>query len=73
MPQTNLPALTAHSAHNGLDHNVRSNPCIVQIIAEFHENGIELLMKQCLLTKVVERKGLGHIEQILLCAMRIRR
>ena len=73
MPQTVPPALTARSAHNGLDHNVRSKPCIVQITAEFHEHGIELLMKQCLLTKVVERKGLGHIEQILLCAMRIRR
>ena len=44
MPQTNLPALTARCTHNGLDHNVRSKPCIVQITAEFHEYGIYILM-----------------------------
>jgi hypothetical protein len=55
MPQTVPPALTARCAHNGLDHNVRSKPCIVQITAEFHKHGIELLMKQYFLTKVIER------------------
>ena len=45
MPQTNLSALTARSAHNGLDHNVRLKPCIVQITAKFHEHGIERLMR----------------------------
>ncbi len=49
MPQTVPPALTARCAHNGLDHNVRSKPCIVQIIAEFHNNGIELLMKSVII------------------------
>ena len=47
--QTVPPALTAHIAHNGLDHNVRSKPCIVQIAAEFHEHGIELLMKSAII------------------------
>ena len=44
MPQTVLPALTARCAHNGLDHNLRLKPCILQITAEFHENGIDILM-----------------------------
>ena len=44
MPQTVPTALTARCAHNGLDHNVRSNPCIVQITAKFHNNGIDRLM-----------------------------
>ena len=45
MPQTVPPALTARSAHNGLDHNVRSKTYSLQIAAKFHNNGIELSMK----------------------------
>ena len=49
MPQTVPPALTVRCAHNGLDHNVRSKPCIVQIAAEFHEHGIDILTKSAII------------------------
>ena len=63
--------LTSHTTD--LTTMCAQNPCIVLFSFRFYKHSIELLMKQCLLTKVVERRVLGHIEQILLCAMRIRR